>query len=127
MIEVRPSKNQEEIEEVFEIHGAKLCEGAMSVKAIENGKVVGSAIFSLVGTELTLISVIYPKDDIYVCDLVSRGVMNYGVNRGAMYCNLAKTAPKSEFLAFGFIENINETSINIIRTFTMCTNCKKNK
>ena len=127
MIEVRPSKSQEEVEQIFKLHGIELCEGAMSANAIENGKVVGSAVFSLVGTELTLLSVIYPKDDIYVCDLVSRSVMNYGVNRGAMFCELAETAPKKEFLAFGFIENINETSVNIIKTFTMCTNCKKNK
>ncbi len=125
MIEVKPSKSQEEIEKIFKLHNIELCEGAMAVNAIENGKVVGSAVFSLIDTELTLLSVIYPKDDLYVCDLVSRAVMNYGVNRGAMYCELAATAPKAEFLALGFIENINETSLNIIRIFTMCTHCKK--
>lgn len=125
MIEVKPSKSQEEINAIFKLHGIELCDGAMSVNAIENGKVVGSAVFSMIGTELTLLSVIYPSDDIYVCDLVSRAVMNYGVNRGAMYCELGESAPKKEFLAFGFIENINDTSVNIIKTFTMCTNCKK--
>ncbi len=127
MVEVRPSKSKEEIEKIFELHGIDLCEGAMACNAIENGRVVGSAVFSLVNTELTLLSVIYPKDDIYICDLVSRAVMNYGANRNALYCELGEKVPKMEFLSFGFIENINETSVNIIKTFTMCTNCKKNK
>ncbi len=127
MIEVRPSKNAEEIKAIFALHGIELCEGAMAMNAIENGKVVGSAVFSSIGDKLTLLSVIYPPDDIYVCDLVSRAVMNYGANRDAMYCELGESAPKKEFLMFGFIENIDETSVNIIKTFTMCTNCKKNK
>lgn len=124
MVRVTPAKSQEEIESLFNEHGIDLCEGANAVVAIENDEKVGSAVFSLIGTELTLLSVIYPNKDLYICDLTSRAVMNYGVNRGALYCELGEKAPFAEFVAFGFIKNSTETSVNIIRTFTMCTNCK---
>lgn len=127
VIEVKPAKSEQEVDIIFKQHGIATREGAMAMKAVENGKEVGSAAFTMIGNELTLLSVIYPKDDIYVCDLVSRAVMNYGVNRGAMYCELAEKAPVKEFLTLGFIKSTDETSVNIIKTFTMCTNCKKNK
>ena len=126
MVRVTPAKNQEEIKSYFELHDVDLCDGANAVIAVENDNVVGSAVFSLVGTELTLLSVKYPKNDLYICDLTSRAVMNYGVNRGAYFCELGEKAPFSEFVAFRFIENAKETSVNIIKTFTMCTNCKNN-
>lgn len=126
MVRVTPAKNQEEINSYFELHEIDLCDGANAVIAVENGTVVGSAVFSLVGTELTLLSVKYPKNDLYICDLTSRAVMNYGVNRGALFCELGEKAPFSEFIAFRFISNTNEKSVNIIKTFTMCTNCKNN-
>ena len=126
MVRVTPAKNQEEVKDYFDAHGIEMCDGANAVVAIENDSVVGSAVFSLVGTDLTLLSVKYPKKDLYICDLTSRAVMNYGVNRGALYCELGEKAPYAEFVAFGFIKNAEETSVNIIRTFTMCTNCKNN-
>ena len=126
MVRVTPVKSQEEIEKYFDLHSVELCDGANVMVAIENDTVVGSAVFSLVGTDLTLLSVNYPKNDLYICDLTSRAVMNYGVNRGALFCELGEKAPFAEFVAFRFIENAKETSVNIIKTFTMCTNCKNN-
>ena len=93
MIEVTPAKSEQEVDIIFKQHGIATREGAMAMKAVENGKEVGSAAFTMIGGELTLLSVIYPHDDIYVCDLVSRAVMNYGVNRGALFCELAEKAP----------------------------------
>ncbi len=127
MVSVKPVDNEAEIAELFNQHGIELCEGAMAMIAVEKGERVGSAVFKIAGEELTLLSVIYPKQDQFICDLVSRGVMNYGVNRGMLYCELGEKAPKAEFLMFGFIKDINETSVNIIRTFTMCTHCKADK
>lgn len=126
MVRVTPVKTQEEINKYFELHGVEICDGACAMIAIENDAVVGSAVFSLTDDELKLLSVIYPKNDLFICDLTSRAVMNYGVNRGKLYCELGDKAPIKEFIAFRFIQNAEDRSVNIIKTFTMCTNCKNN-
>lgn len=125
MVAVKPVQSDREIAEIFDEHGVVLCDGAMAMIAVEKEKKVGSAAFQLLDGELTLLSVHYPKNDLYLCDLISRGAMNYGVNRGVLYCNLGEQAPKDEFVKFGFIKDLSETSVNIIRVFTMCTHCKK--
>ena len=127
VVNVRPVQSDEEIVGLFKEHNIELCQGAMAMIAIEKGNQVGSAVFQLLNGELTLLSVDYPEKDYVLCDLISRGVMNYGVNRGVLYCNLGEKAPKAEFLMLGFIKDMSETSVNIIRTFTMCTHCKSNK
>ncbi len=127
MVAVTPAKNEQEIRNVFEEHGIELTDGAMAMRAVENNECVGSAAFTLIDGVLTLLSVKYPQKDMFICDLISRGVMNYGVNRGVLYCELGPAAPRKEFLMFGFIKSADEDSVNIIRTFTMCTHCKENK
>lgn len=125
MVAVIPAKNQEEIAETFKEHNIELCDGAMAMIARVGDEKVGSAVFSIVNNEMTLLSVLYPKEDIGLCDLISRAAMNYGVNRNIMYCELGEKAPKKEFYTLGFIKNSEETTIDIIKTFTLCTNCKK--
>lgn len=127
MVNVKPVQSEDEIIALFREHEIDMCDGAMAMIATENGETVGSAVFTLINGELTLLSVIYPKQDHFLCDLISRGVMNYGVNRGVLYCQLGEKAPKAEFVMFGFIKDKSETSVNIIRTFTMCTHCKSNE
>ncbi len=126
MVTVKPLKDADSISQMFDAHSIELCDGAVAMIAVEGDKEVGSAVFSMIGTELTVLSVKYPKEDIYICDLVSRAVMNYGVNRGAMFCEIVPTAPVKEFYLLGFIKSVDETSIDIIKTFTMCTKCKNN-
>ena len=127
MVNVRPVQSDKQVSELFIQHGIKQCDGGMAMVAIENERQVGSAVFQLINGELTLLSVEYPEKDYTLCDLISRGVMNYGVNRGVLYCQLGEKAPKAEFLMLGFIKDMSECSVNIIRTFTMCTHCKSNK
>ena len=124
MVTVSPEKSAQRIDERFTAHGLALRDGRMAVVAFEGEKEVGYGLFSLVGTELTLLFVQYPKDDLYLCDLIARSVMNYGANRGAFDCLLGEKAPKSEFVAFGFIPDAETNTVNIIHTFTMCTHCK---
>ncbi len=123
MVRVKPVDEQE-IELYFKQHNIEICDGAMAMVAIEGENTVGSAVFSLTEDKLTLLSVIYPEKDLFICDLTSRAVMNYGVNRGKLYCELGEKAPYKEFVLFGFIKSAEEKSVNIIKTFTMCTNCK---
>ncbi len=127
MVNVKPVQSEDEIVALFGEHEIDMCEGAMAMIATENGETVGSAVFQLINGELTLLSVVYPKQDHFLCDLISRGVMNYGVNRGVLYCQLGEKAPKAEFVMFGFIKDTADTSGNIISTFTMCTHCKSNE
>ncbi len=123
MVRVKPV-NVHEIEEYFKLHNVEICDGAMAMVALEGEERVGSAVFSITENNLTLLSVQYPEKDLFICDLTSRAVMNYGVNRGKLYCELGEKAPFKEFVLFGFIKNAEEKTINIIKTFTMCTNCK---
>ena len=124
MIAVTPAKNQDQIKEVFNELGQTLSEKSMAVTAVENNKQIGCAAFNFDGEELTLLSVKYPKNDIFVCDLISRGVMNFGVNRNILYCELGPDAPIDEFVKLGFIKSKAEASVNIIKAFMECKSCK---
>lgn len=127
MVAVKPVNDVELIKKLYAEHNIEFTENSNAVSAVENGEMVGSGLFTLIDGTLTLLSVKYPKNDLFVCDLISRGVMNYGVNRGVLYCELGENAPLAEFVAFGFIKSKEETSVNIIRTFTQCTHCNKSK
>ncbi len=127
MVAVKPVDDIELIKKLYAEHNIEFNEYSNAVSAVENGEMVGSGLFTLIDGVLTLLSVKYPKNDLFVCDLISRGVMNYGVNRGVLYCELGENAPFAEFVAFGFIKSKEETSVNIIRTFTQCTHCNKSK
>lgn len=127
MVTVKPAPSAEKTEELFRTYRIPSCEGQMAMIAYDGDREVGCGLFSLVDSQLTLLFVDYPKNDLFLCDLISRGVMNYGANRGALDCDLVESAPKAEFVAFGFIPDLSASSVNIIRTFTMCTHCKKSK
>lgn len=124
MIVVSPMKDIEEVKQRFDHCRIAYTDGCMSVQAIEDGAPVGFGLFTLAERELTLLYVDYPESDPAVCDLITRAVMNYGVNRGALECEIGPMAPKKALVALGFIPDETAVSMNIVYVFTHCTHCR---
>lgn len=127
MITVKPVQETETVNELFASCGVPLPEGGMAVEATDGAKRVGCGLFSLVECDLTLLYVDFPADDPLLCDLIARGVMNYGIHRGALICELGEQAPKAALVSLGFLSSAEETSMNIVRVFTECTHCHHEK
>lgn len=123
MILVSPVKGTDSVKQMFDRFQIPFADGCMAVQVLEDDRPVGCGLFSLVERELVLLYVGYPAEDPEVCDLVTRAVMNYGINRGALECELGPQAPKEALVALGFIPDLSATSMNIVHVFTHCTHC----
>ena len=123
MIVVSPMKESESIKQAFDRFQIAYSDGCMAVQALEDDRTVGYGLFSLVERDLTLLYVDYPASDPAVCDLVTRAVMNYGINRGALECEIGPEAPVKALVSLGFIPDESATSMNIVYVFTHCTHC----
>ena len=127
MITVSPIKDERAVRALFDKHGIAFSDVCAAVCAIEGGVEVGCGLFALDGRDLTLLFVDFPETDVEICELITRAVMNYGVNRGTLDCGLGPASPKATLVSLGFIPDDTATSMNIIHVFTHCTHCHDNK
>ena len=123
MLTVSPISDRTEVARLFAAHDLPLTEDSLAVGAKDGDAVAGCGLFTLKGLELTLLAVDYPADDPILCDLITRAVMNYGANRGALDCALGENAPKDALLSLGFLEREDQQEMNIRHVFTTCTHC----
>ena len=127
MIAVSPIRNREAVRALFDRYHISFDEYSQAVEARSDETPVGHGLFTLRGNELTLQYVDYPAEDPTLCDLITRAVMNYGVNRGVIDCDLGPQAPKAALFSLGFLSSMEESCMNIIRVFTHCTACHEQK